>query len=253
MREEVAGKAKLCIDWGMSLYEKVQRQAFRLPFVRIDRRAYLTKALTPYCSPQELERALQGNPLSELDHRLVRGLARQAAIKHALFTAALSFVLAVPCNFYLEMALLAIDVVQFQLVVFIITQKLMYLYGADHDHYTRHQHYSAGAVMLMVSAIMIGSHRVTHTLKTVTGSAARKIVLQAATSAGNRLLATNFIRQACKWLGIEVAKGTVALSFTVLVSLLCCLISALITFWLIYPMCKRLMRHYEGSGIECKA
>ncbi len=237
-------KIKGGINWGMDLYTKVQSLAFKIPFVRVDAKDYLTNKLGSLCTPEELELAIKGNPVEVIGKDTIHKIARKAIWKHALATATISFILAIPCNFYIEMGLLIIDVVQFQLVVFIIAQKLMYLYGKKMDKKDGDQ-CNAVPTLLVVSAIMIGGNRITHTLKSVTGSAARKIVLQASTRAGNRILAINFIRQTFKWCGIEVTKNTVVLSFTIIIDFLCCLISGLISFWLIYPMCNRLVKHFE--------
>lgn len=241
---ELVEKIKGGIDWGMDLYTKVQSLAFKIPFVRVDAKDYLTRKLSPLCKPEELEQAINGNPVEVVGKEAIHKIVRASIWKHALTTSLISFIVAIPCNFYVEIGLLVVDVIQFQLVVFIIAQKLMYLYGQG-DTDKKEGKCNPVPTLLMVSAIMIGGNRVTHTLKSVTGSAARKIVLQASTRAGNRILAINFIRQTFKWFGIEVTKNTVVLSFTLIIDFLCCLISGLISFWLIYPMCNRLVKHFE--------
>lgn len=240
---KITQKTRKLIDWGMDIYTKVQCLAFKLPFVCIDKHTYLTQKLGRQCSRKQLEEAIATTPVAVLGIETIHRIARKTILKHALLTSVLSFFAAIPYNIYVEMFLLALDLIQFQIMVFIIAQKLMYLYG--YSPVTEEDREKAMGVMLTVSAIMIGSHRVTHTLKSVTGSAARKIVLQASTRAGNRILAINFIRQACKWMGIEVTKNTIILSFNIIIDICCCLISGLISFWLIYPMCNRLVAHFE--------
>jgi methylmalonyl-CoA mutase cobalamin-binding subunit len=95
---------------------------------------------------------------------------------------------------------------------------------------------------------MIGTHRISQTMKSAVGATARRTVLHIGTRAGNRLIAVKFIQQLLKWLGIEVTKSTLVISLEYIISALCMSISAIVTFWLIYPMCNRLVEYLKEKN-----
>lgn len=220
----------------------IQSMAFKIPFVRVDKREYLTKKLSPICDSDKIEEAINSKPANVVGLDKVDKLAKKCVFKHALITSAISCVAAIPANFYIEMLGIVIDVIQFQLFIFIVAQKLMFLYGHDISKSKDEYGGNATATLWAVSAIMIGAHRVSQTMKTITGSAARKVVLQSAARMGNRIVVVNVLRQVCKWFGLEVTKNTLIATVDIIVSLLCSLISGMVTFWLFYPMCKRLIK-----------
>ena len=241
-------KAKAMADWLMSIFDKVQALAFKLPFVKIDKTAYLRHTLKEVCSTAEIEQAIATSPIEVLGEAKTHKIVRRCIWKHALFTCTLSALAVAPNNSTAQWALLPLDLIQFQLTVYIVAQKLMHLYG----HSTKRGGFlgagEAAVVIATVSAVMIGTHRISQTMKSAVGATARRTVLHIGTRAGNRLIAVKFIQQLLKWLGIEVTKSTLVISLEYIISALCMSISAIVTFWLIYPMCNRLVEYLKEKN-----
>lgn len=241
------------INWGMATFDKVQAQAFKLPFVRIDKAQYLTKTLKGHCTEKELEQAISTSPVDVLGLEEVRKLSKKCIWKHAIATSLFSAIAVAPSNTYLQWALLVCDLIQFQIMVYIVAQKLMYLYGHKLKEGDKEGSTKAAVVIATVSAIMIGTHRISQTMKSAVGATARRAVLQISARAGNRIIAVKFVQQTLKWCGIEVTKNTLMISLEFFVNALCISISGLVSFWLIYPMCKRLVKHLEEDLNEPQA
>ncbi len=240
-------KVKGLIDLGMATFDKVQTQAFKLPFVRVDKEKYLTKALQGHCTPAELEQAIATSPLAVLGKEKIHKIGKRSIWKHALFTSTLSALAVAPSNEYLQWFLLVLDLIQFQLVVYIVAQKLLFLYGYKIENKCAEASGKAAIIIATVSAVMIGTHRISQTMKSAVGATARRAVLQITARTGNRLIAIKFIQQLLKWFGIEVTKNTLIISLEFIVSTVCICISGLVSFWLIYPMCNRLVKHLESD------
>ena len=246
----IATKTKALINWGLSAFDKVQALAFKLPFVRVDRTAFITKTLSKTCTADEVRQAIAASPLSVLGKEAVHKTAKRCIWRHALFTSLLSALAVTPPNDYAQWVLLPLDLIQLQLVIYIVAQKLMYLYGYQIKDENDAISSRATIIIATVSAIMIGTHRLSQTMKSAVGATARRTVLHISARAGNRLVAIKFIQQLMKWFGIEVTKNTLTISLQFFISTLCASISGLVSFWLIYPMCNRLLKHLE-EGEKC--
>lgn len=243
----VIDKIKSIVDWGMDIYNKLLALTFHLPYVKVDRNKYLSRELKPYCSDADLKKALEGKPTDVLDKSTIHKIANKSILRHCIFTSLLSAIAVIPGNTVVEVSLMVMDLLQFQLIVFIIAQKIIYLYGHDAIKEEKGEE-KAAAIILTVSAVMIGSHQITQKLKSAAGTAARRVVMQAAAKTGSRAFIINIVKQLLKWLGIDATKATLLTTLSLAVNCLCMLISGLVSFWLLYPMCKRLTRHLEEEN-----
>ena len=107
-------------------------------------------------------------------------------------------------------------------------------------------------MMLLVSVVMIGKSQVMRLAKSAFGLAVKQVIQRFAVRLMTRLVVLNFLRQLAKWFGIVLTKDMVVSGLSMLVPLICALVSGLITLWLFMPMMKRLHRHLWELSNEGK-
>ena len=88
--------------------------------------------------------------------------------------------------------------------------------------------------------------------KSAFGLAVKQVIQRFAARLMTRLVVLNFLRQMAKWFGIVLTKEMVIAGLSMIVPLICALISGLISLWLFMPMVKKLHRHLRELSNEGK-
>ena len=150
----------------------------------------------------------------------------------------------------MQIILIVFDIIQFQIMTYIVVQKLLYLHGYHDLRNSKGQLCERATVMISaISLLMVGRHKVGNAIKKLAKSAAKKAV-RTYTKVGGRVILTNLLRQGFKWLGISATRDTINLSASITIALMCAILAAIISFWLFYPMCNRLNRKIKANGVD---
>lgn len=223
---------------------------FQTKLVHVDRHKYLRHRLKGYCTEEEIENAIATSPRAAIGEERTNKLIKRCIWKHSLMTATLSALAAISSNTYVQIGSILFDLIQFQLMTYIVVQKLLYLHGYHDLRDKSGKRMRKTAIMMSaISLLMIGRHRVGNMMKKLAKSAAKKAV-RAYTKVGGRVILTNLIRQGFKWLGISATRDTITLSATIAIGALCAVLAGTISFWLFYPMCNRLNRNMTNQDID---
>ena len=110
------------------LWNKVLSTVLKMPGVKVDRVAFLRKELRPYCNQSRLQMLGSVRPYTVVSEQVVDKLARQCVRHHTLLATATSTVAGLPGGLAMA-ATLPADMVQYFYHVFVLSQKLAYLYG----------------------------------------------------------------------------------------------------------------------------
>ena len=110
------------------VWNKILATVLKMPTVKVDRVAFLRKELRPYCNQSRLQMLGSVRPYTVVSEKVVDRLARQCINKHTALATATSTVVGLPGGLTMAAALPA-DVVQYFFHVFVLSQKLAYLYG----------------------------------------------------------------------------------------------------------------------------
>ena len=100
----------------------------KMPSVRVDRVSFLRKELRPYCNQSRLQMIAGVRPYTVVSEQVIDKLARQCIRKHTTLATATSTVAGLPGGLTM-VATLPADLVQYFYHVFVLSQKLAYLYG----------------------------------------------------------------------------------------------------------------------------
>lgn len=231
-------------------HQQYQNWLFQTKLVHVDRHKYLRYRLGGTCTEEEIAYAIETSPQNAIGEARTNKLIRRCIWRHSLLTAGLSALAAIASNTYVQIVMMLFDLVQFQLMTYIVVQKLLYLHGY-HDIRTKDgkQMCKATVMMSAISLLMIGRHKVGNMMKKLAKSAAKKAI-RAYTKVGGRVILTNIIRQSFKWLGISATRDTIAISTTIAIGALCATLAGIISFWLFYPMCNRLNRNMKDNDVD---
>ncbi len=110
------------------VWNKILATVLKMPTVKVDRVGFLRKELRPYCNQSRLQMLGSVRPYTVVSEKVVDRLARQCINKHTALATATSTVVGLPGGLTMAAALPA-DVVQYFFHVFVLSQKLAYLYG----------------------------------------------------------------------------------------------------------------------------
>lgn len=231
------------------LMDNYHNWLFQTRLVHVDREKYLRRRLVG-CTPGEVDAAIATSPYESIGEERTNKVINRCILRHSLTTAALSAAAAIASDTYVQIALIVFDIIQFQIMTYIVVQKLLYLHGYHDLRDSKGRLCERATVMISaISLLMVGRHRVGNAMKKLAKSAAKKAV-RAYTKVGGRVILTNLLRQGFKWMGISVTRETITLSTTITIALMCAILAALISFWLFYPMCNRLNRKIKASGVD---
>lgn len=119
------------------VWNKILATVMKMPSVRVDRVSFLRKELRPYCNQSRLQMIGSVRPYTVVSEQVIDKLARQCIRKHTALATTTSTIVGLPGGLTMAAALPA-DLVQYFYHVFVLSQKLAYLYGypdffAEHD------------------------------------------------------------------------------------------------------------------------
>lgn len=239
----------------LAMWNSVLRWGLRLPFSKVDRERYLRRVFSKHVEGEgQMALLLNERPSAVLSDCLIEEVVRKEIHRHAFWVSLVSLVCAIPPDGWLMWVLILVDFVQFQVFVFIILQKMLYIYGCKelHAQDALKEERSLDVMMLMISVVMIGKSQVRRLAKSAFGLAVKQVIQRFAARLMTRLVVLNFLRQLAKWFGIVLTKEMVISGLSMIVPLICALISGLISLWLFMPMVKKLHRHLRELSNEGK-
>lgn len=238
----------------MSAWNSVLKMGLKLPFSRVDKERYLRRVFKHRVrSEEEMRRIIDEKPSVLFSEEEIGEVTVKEIRKHALMVTILSTLCALPPDGWLMWFLIVVDFIQFQIFVFIILQKMLYLYGCrDLFEKTEGDQTSMERMLLIISVVMIGKHQVVRLAKSAFGMAIKQVIQRFAVRLMTRMVILNALRQLAKWFGIVLTKEMVISSLEIIVPVICAVISGLISLWLFMPMVKRLHSHLVELSREGK-
>lgn len=109
-------------------WNTVLATVMKMPGARVDRISFLRKELRPYCNQSRLQMIGSVRPYTIVSERVVDKLASRCIRRHVALATMTSTVVGLPGGVAMA-ATLPADIVQYFYHVFVLSQKLAYLYG----------------------------------------------------------------------------------------------------------------------------
>lgn len=235
-------------DKSVSLWNKVLSASVNMPFVKVDREAFLTKELSKFCTPMELMLALEGSPLSVLSKKEIDKLANQCISYHLTMVCGTSALMGLPGGWWMAGTIPA-DITQFYGHILSLMQKLIYLYGWPALTNVNDQlDDESKNIMTLFVGVMMGNKMAIEALTKVMTYAGK----QASVKISETMMAHYAVKIA-QWIGVNMTKEGFAKGVGKVLPLVGAPISATITYYTFRPMARRLKRHLDelyDMGVE---
>jgi hypothetical protein len=231
-----------------SRFSAVLAAAVKLPGVRINREAYLRKALVRYCSEDEIRRAIEetpaaaGIPLEVLDKAANDSIGYETTKASALSAAA-----GIP-GFIALPATVPADVAQYFGHMLRIAQKLAYLYSwpdlfsgesDDLDDATK-------GVLTLFFGVMFGTQSANAAVGKVAGMMSKQVAKKLPQKALTQGVIYPTVKKVAAYLGVQMTKQTFARTVSKAIPVVGAVVSGGLTLATYLPMAKRLKRHLSS-------
>lgn len=241
-------KASHVIDFFSNSYNNILKSSFMLPMVRVNREKFIQRLSATELKGMNVQVALEKSPNSAYSQQAINKAAKKIIAKHALWVTLISAISAIPTG-WMMIPFFIIDIIQFQIHVFAVSQKLLYLYE-DEEKLTEYSSDTATQLMILMTTIMIGKQQFTRMLKSATGVVTKQVIQRFTIKALTQFSILNIVRQVAKWFGIVLTKETLLEGIDVAIIIICAIISGLISLWLFKPMANNLMKYLKEENRE---
>lgn len=224
----------------VELWNRVLKTSMGIPFVKVDRSAFLEKELSKFCTPMEVITAINDSPVEVLSKKEIDKLANQCINYHLTLVCGASALMGLPGGWWMA-GTIPTDLTQFYAHILALTQKLMYLYGWPSltDSKQQFDDESLNIMTLFVGAMM-GSKAAVEALS--------KVVVTVSKNAGIKISETiiaTYVIKIAQWIGINMTKESFAKGMGKILPIVGAPISATITYYTFRPMARRLKRHLD--------
>lgn len=229
----------------LTVWDKVLKASLSLPGVRVDYQEFLQKELRPYFSQKEFTEFLEGESI--LPKKIRDRIANGCISYHLTIACGLSAVAGIPGGWGM-LATVPADLAQFYAQIFILTQKMLYLYGWEDLRDSEGKLTDEAAQILTIwIAVMMGSATAINALNVALKGFANQAIKRIPKIAFGHSASYLLIKEMGRWIGNELTKKKVAQVASKAVPLIGAPIGAGVTYFTFKPMAKKLKRHLDQS------
>jgi len=231
------------------VWNSVLRTALALPGVKVDRKAFLRRALSKHVSEKVLQSAMDTSPAKAgVSKSTIRRIATANIKWHRAGVSALSFASGLPGGWWIAGTVPA-DLIQFFWHVLVVLQKLAYLYGwpelFSEDSELELDHETLLILTVFVGA-MLGAESAAKVLGDVAERAAAQVLKRLPRETLTKWGFYRLAREVAKRIGIKLTEDSFARYLSKIVPILGGIISGTVTWISFSLMTSRLAAHLES-------
>ena len=229
-------------------WTRVLRAVLAMPFSKVDRQTFLRAQLAPYCTEEEVNRAVESRPAQAgIRRELIDTLADSCIKAHVLRASGTSFAAGLPGGLAMA-ATIPADLLQLHWNAILMAQKLAYLYGwpdlldkGEVDEQTEVE-------LTLLIGVMTGAAAAERGLAEIARRVSEQVIRRLPRQALTKTAYYPIAKQVAKWIGISLTKRSFAGGVAKAVPLLGGIVSAGVTAATMRPMGKRLKNHLRELG-----
>lgn len=224
------------------IWNRVMKAALAIPGVCIDRDEYLRSTMKDACTEEELQQIINYRPAVVLKRSEIDNLASDVITYHTSAVTTLSTITGLPGG-PIILASIPADLAQYYYHVFILAQKLAYLYGFPDLRDERKELTEDSAAMLtLFVGVMMGAQLANGVLRDI----AKDLAVQVAKKMPQKVLARTIyfpiLSQVAKHIGTDLSKSSISKTFGKFIPLLGGLVSGTVTYVTFSKGAKRLQK-----------
>ena len=229
------------------VWNRILRTALAMPGARVDRKAFLRRALSKHVTKDVWQRAVDTTPAKAgISKDIIRRAATSSIRWHRTGVSGVSFATGLPGGWWVAGTVPA-DLTQFFWHVLVILQKLAYLYGwpellsedGELDDETL-------LILTVFIGVMFGAESAGKILSDLAERVAAQVLKRLPRETLTKWGLYRLAREIAKWIGIKLTKESFARVLSKLVPILGGLISGTITWIAFTLMTNRLVIHLES-------
>jgi hypothetical protein len=229
------------------VWNSVLRTALALPGVKVDREAFLRRALSKHVTEKVLQSAIDTSPAKAgVNKKTIRRIATANIKWHRAGVSTLSFASGLPGGWWITGTVPA-DFTQFFWHVLVILQKLAYLYGwpellsedSELDDETL-------LILTVFVGVMLGAESAAKVLGDIAERAAAQVLKRLPREALGKWGLYRLAREVAKRIGIKVTDESFARYISRIVPIFGAIISGTVTWISFSLMTSRLAAHLES-------
>lgn len=229
------------------VWNKILATVLKMPGVKVDRISFLRKELRPYCNQSRLQIIGSVRPYTVVSEQVVDKLARQCVHRHTTLATATSAVAGLPGGLAMA-ATMPADLTQYFYHVFVLSQKLAYLYGyPDFCEDDGELSDMANDLLTIFMGVMMGApvaeKGITELSKAMAESAVTRLPRVALTKTAIFPIAS----QVAKLIGARLSKDSFAKGIGRFIPLASGLFSGGLTLWTFRKGANRLRRQLQAQ------
>lgn len=229
----------------VTIWNKVMGAALSMPGVKVDRDDFLKKELKNYCSPEQLNLAISSRPINGVSKEIIDRIANACINSHTTKVTTISAVAGIPGGFAMAGTIPA-DMAQYYWHVFVLAQKLAYLYGfPDLRDENGNLTDTASDMLTLFVGIMMGASAANQAIKGLAKEFAKQVVKRLPQKALTKTMYYPIIKQIAKWIGVKLTKDTFAKGLGKVIPILGGVISGGLTLATFRPSAKRLQHKLQ--------
>lgn len=229
----------------VTIWNKVMGAALSMPGVKVDRDDFLKKELKNYCSPEQLNLAISNRPINGVSKEIIDRIANACINSHTTKVTTISAVAGIPGGFAMAGTIPA-DMTQYYWHVFVLAQKLAYLYGfPDLRDENGNLTDTASDMLTLFVGVMMGASAANQAIKGLAKEFAKQVVKRLPQKALTKTMYYPIIKQIAKWIGVKLTKDTFAKGLGKVIPILGSVISGGLTLATFRPSAKRLQHKLQ--------
>ena len=229
------------------VWKSVLRTALALPGVKVDRKAFLWRALSKHVTEKVLQSAIDTSPAKAgVSKNTIRRIATASIKWHRAGVSSVSFASGLPGGWWIAGTVPA-DLTQFFWHVLVILQKLAYLYGWP-ELFSEDSELDEETLLILAVfiGVMLGAESAAKVLGDIAQRAAAQVLKRLPGETLTKWGLYRLAREVAKWIGIKLTEDSFARYVSRIVPILGGIISGTVTWISFSLMTSRLAAHLES-------
>lgn len=223
-----------------SVWNKIMSAALKLPGVAVDREKFLRGALKDYCHDGNIDAAIKRGTAGVVPDIILDKLAADCIKSHTKKVTLLSAAMGMPGG-WAALGTVPTDIAQFYYHVFVVGQKLCYIYGfPDMRDENGHLSKSATNLLTLFVGVMTGVAIATKALQELGEILKRQVIKKLPEYALSNGALQIAVRKIAKKIGMEISKSSISEGMMKVVPIVSGAISGVLTHKTFKPQAKRL-------------
>ena len=237
------------MEKGIQLWNRIVSLALEMPGVRINRDSFLRSQLKIYCTDAQISKVLERGTIGNVSIEVLDKIASDCIKSHTIKATSLSAVLGMPGGFAI-VGTVPGDLAQYYYHVFVVAQKLAYIYGYP-DLCDEDGNFTDDSVQMLTVfvGVMSGVAAANKVIQEIAEQVQKEILKRLPRYALTKTLLYPLIKQVAKWIGVSITKQSFARGVSKIVPFVGGAVSGGLTYMTFKPQSKNLQKELRNKMI----